>query len=398
MISTASDFYRVTGADVDSDHPHGDLDRIDLDWWTWFNRRGVGSAVRGDDIAFLMDFAMRRNYMATSGKRLASGEYQEINPVIVGDVTSTTWPCYEGEVAAEFSRQITPANFGSTYAKGLFAAFSKMASNVAFFPYQGIDNISAVVDGDSWKVVKEKLDAMTLDTSGLKSAADFASTNPPVVASDVQAYANKIFNADQKYGYFYLGDAGVGAYTANPDVSPGKYGSGATVETTASPYYEGDSGGESFLDTYKSVPWGCAAFEYDNSSEYPEGDNRHCKYYCDWTTRPKDSAVLFSLVAPHAKKVVAACVLTVNYHFEDGSFGASRYLLHTCPMAAKGGGSFELTAASATGGMTPLSLAGAVGFPTTVQESGFAYLKDYYYVIGCCVYPIVYLDDAVYNS
>lgn len=228
MISTASDFYRVTGADIDADHPHGDLDRIDLGWSAWFSRRGVGSAVRGDDIAFLMDFAQRRNYMATSGKRLSFGEYEEINPVTVDDVSSTTWPCYEGEVSAEFSRLITPDNFGYDY-KGLYGAFAEMASNVAFFPYQGIDNISAVVDGNGWSTVKSQLGAMTLDVSGLKSAADFSGTNPPIVAADVQAYANKIFNADQKYGYFYLGDAGVGATFPNYAVSPGKYGSGATV-------------------------------------------------------------------------------------------------------------------------------------------------------------------------
>ena len=392
MISTASDFYRVTGADVDADHPHGDLDRIDLGWSAWLGRRGVGSAVRGDDIAFLMDFAQRRNYMATSGRWLDGGEYVEINPVIFDGVTSTTWPCYEGEVAAEFSRTIATANFGETIADGLYAAFAlKMAKNVAFFPYQTSDSFSAVVDGNSWNVVKAQLGAMTLDVSGLKSAADFSGTNPPVVAADVQAYANKIFNADQKYGFFYLGDAGVGATYPNAanGVSPGKYGSGATVVTEASSWYSGDSGGESFRDIYKSISWGCGEYEYDNSS---------VQYACGWQTRPKDGTVLFSLVAPHAAKIIAACAFTIDFCFEDGSLGASRYLLRTCPMAAKSGGTFELTAASATGGMNPLSLAGAVGFPTTVQDSGFAYLKDYEYHIDCSVYPIVFLDDRVYTG
>lgn len=394
MISTASDFYRVTGADVDADHPHGDLDRIDLDWWAWFSRRGVGSAVRGDDIAFLMDFAMRRNYMATSGKRLSFGEYEEINPWSVDDVPSTTWPCYEGLVSAEFSRLITPDNFGKYDSKGLWAAFSKMAANVAFFPYQGIDNISVVMDGYGWNMVKSQLDAMTLDMSGLKSAVDFSGTTPPVVASDVQAYANKIFDAAQKYGFFYIGDAGVGATYTNAanGVSPGARDSGATVRAAFNSWYEGDSGGEEYIENGKSSRWGCGEYEYDNSSVYPEGDVRHRRYACGWSSVPTNDTVLFSLVAPHAKKVVAACDISVSV------FGVSRHLLQTCPMTAKGGGTFELTAESATGGMNPLSLAAAVGFPTTVQESGFAYLKDYDCGIGCCVYPIVYLDDAVFNS
>lgn len=394
MISTASDFYCVTGADVDSDHPHGDLDRIDLNWTAWFSRRGVGSAVRGDDIALLMDFAMRRNCMATSYKRLSFGEYQEFGSVDDDGVASAIWPYYEGQVAAEFSRLITPDNFGMSYDKGLYTAFSKMASKVAFFPYQGIDNVSVVMDGYGWDMVKSQLGAMTIDMSGLKSAEDFASTNPPIVASDVQAYANKIFNVAQKYGFFYLGDAGVGATYPNAEagVSPGARDSGATVRAAFDSWYEGDSGGESYIENGRSRRWGCGEYEYDNSSAYPEGDVRRRQYACGWTSVPTKDTVLFSLVAPHARKVVAACDISVDV------FGVSRHLLHTCPMSAKGGGTFELTAASATDGMNPLSLASAVGFPTTVQESDFAYLKDYSCTIDCCVYPIVYLDDAVYNS
>lgn len=380
MISTASDFYRVTGADVDASHPHGDLDRIDLDWTGWTNRRAVGSALRGDELAFLMDFAQRRNYMATSGKRLDSGNYAEINPVEIsqGDgstVSSTTWPCSEYSATANFSRLVAPDNFG-TGLTGLYGTFSKMVANTTFFPRQTNTNLTKIVSGATPAVVRDALGGITLDTSGLKRAADFEGTNPPILQADVAAYANKIFSVNlDKFGW-YLGDGGCGA--GGFSVSPGMPKSGATVCSISSVWSSGSS--PEGWTTIGSA-WGIQYLHYlTDESEWE----------AEWWTQPPDSAVLLSLVAPHARKVVAACVFVV----EDMLLGGTSCLLHTCPMTSKGSGAFELTM-KATGYGDALTLASAVGFSTTPQETGHTGLTGYNYHVHCYVYPIVYLDDNV---
>lgn len=385
MISTASDFYRVTGADVDADHPHGDLDRIDLSWTGWVNRRAVGFALRGDEIAFLMDFAQRRNYMATSGKRLDYGNYVEINPVEVsqGDgsaVSSTAWPCTDGSTTAQFSRLLTPSNFGAGLT-GLYGTFSKMVANVTFFPRRINTNLTKVVSGADAATVRDALGGITLDTSGLKRASEIEGTNPSILHADVAAYANKIFlvNPD-KFGW-YLGDGGCGA--GGFSVMPGKPGSGATVCSISSVWSSG-SPPEGWTDIGHA--WGIQYAHYVTDEK---------EWEAEWWTQPPSSAVLLSLVAPHARKVVAACVFVVTIHDPNSSSSyGTGYLLHTCPMTSKGNGVFELTQ-SAAGNYSALYLAEAVGFPTTPQDTGFTGLTGYRYHVKCWVCPIVYLDDNV---
>ena len=371
MISTASDFYRVTGADVDDSHPHGDLDRIDLDWTGWVNRRAVGSALRGDEIAFLMDFAQRRNYMATGGKYLNWGYYR--------DFTNNSWPCWEGNLTAQLSRLTTPSNFGTGYA-GLYGTFSKMVANTTFFPRQINENLTKVVSGATPEAVRDALGGITLDTSGLKRAAYFEGTNPPILQADVAAYANKIFSVDlEKFGW-YLGDGGCGAGVFS--VMPGKPGSGATVCSISSVWSSG-SPPEGWTDI--GSVWGI---------QYVHCLTDEKEWEAEWWTQPPDSAVLLSLVAPHARKVVAACVFGVHDMDLSNNSHGIRYLLRTCPMTSKGSGVFELTL-SATSYGHPLQLAEAVGFTTTPQETGFTGLTGYRYHVSFYVYPIFYLDDNV---
>ena len=372
MISTASDFYRVTGADVDASHPHGDLDRIDLDWYGWINRRAVGSALRGDELAFLMDFAQRRNYMTTGGKYLDRGYYK--------DFANNTWPCPEGYLTAQLSRLTTPSNFG-TATTGLYGTFSKMVANTTFFP-RGINtNLTKIVSGPYSAVVRDALGGITLDTSGMKRAADFEGTNPPILQADVAAYAKKIFSVNlDKFGW-YLGDGGCGAGDGFW-VSSEEPGSGATVCSISSVWSSG-SPPEGWTDIGSA--WGIQYVHYLTDEK---------EWEAEWWTQPPDSAVLLSLVAPHARKVVAACVFCVtDMDLSNNSYGI-RFLLRTCPMTLKGSGAFELTL-SATGYGHPLGLASAVGFPTTPQDTGFTGLTAYRYHVRCYVYPIFYLDDNV---
>lgn len=75
MITSAAEYEYVVGADVDEAHPHGDLDRIQIDGEVMPKRTGDtgkadadGNAIprtkilRGEDVAFLMEAALQRKY------------------------------------------------------------------------------------------------------------------------------------------------------------------------------------------------------------------------------------------------------------------------------------------------------------------------------------------------
>lgn len=75
MIASAAEYEYVVGADVDEAHPHGDLDRIQIDGEVMPKRTGDtgktdadGNAIprtkilRGEDVAFLMEAALQRKY------------------------------------------------------------------------------------------------------------------------------------------------------------------------------------------------------------------------------------------------------------------------------------------------------------------------------------------------
>lgn len=92
MISRASDYAYVKGADVDADHPHGDLDRIVLDGKIMPPREGdTGkldgdgipipnkNIMRGEDISFLEESYLERWY-------LVHGMNSEYYPLDVYDI------------------------------------------------------------------------------------------------------------------------------------------------------------------------------------------------------------------------------------------------------------------------------------------------------------------------
>ena len=73
MITSAEEYERVVGADIDEAHPHGDLDRILIDGEVMMKRGGdTGNedadgkpiprmkTLRGEDVAYLMEFVAQR--------------------------------------------------------------------------------------------------------------------------------------------------------------------------------------------------------------------------------------------------------------------------------------------------------------------------------------------------
>lgn len=70
MFDSAADFRYTTGADIDADHPHGDLDRIRLQGIDLMpNRNAVKDPLYGKDIAFLMEAALERASVYSQSSR-----------------------------------------------------------------------------------------------------------------------------------------------------------------------------------------------------------------------------------------------------------------------------------------------------------------------------------------
>ena len=100
MITTADQFEHVTGADIDSEHPHGDLDRIEI---TGDPSNLIGyNGVRGESIAILGEWAMERLKGPVACRHMVNGFWADRTPTPIPD-------------APVFSRAISRANFDAIY-------------------------------------------------------------------------------------------------------------------------------------------------------------------------------------------------------------------------------------------------------------------------------------------
>lgn len=96
MINNVSEYQFVEGDDIDSSHPHGDLDRIVINGGIMplrdetlnpSNPTNWKKCLRGEDIAFLMEGVKERSYLADKRNALKSTftseiGYQQINSII----------------------------------------------------------------------------------------------------------------------------------------------------------------------------------------------------------------------------------------------------------------------------------------------------------------------------
>lgn len=88
MISRASDYVFVTGANVDVEHPHGDLDRISITGDIMPNLSLDPYPLRGEDIAFLMEATCERmsaQYNAVQAQKMFYVDVDAQKPYFIKD-------------------------------------------------------------------------------------------------------------------------------------------------------------------------------------------------------------------------------------------------------------------------------------------------------------------------
>ena len=313
MITTADQFEYVTGADIDSEHPHGDLDRIEI---TGSPSNLIGyNGVRGESVAMLEEWAMTRSNCLSSFEVMDYGSFVEKTPLQHAD-------------SATFSRDLTCANFAALYER-----FQRLQA-CYFFPKAC--NISGIAD-TPWVTTSAKTlaeiaahwNAEKIDFSGFKRGGVAGDT---IQQTDVANYYNQV------WGHFIRGnDSGLAlplAYqaslvslkdTTNPGV---KYQDYTSVSGSTAPerwsQYDLSYGG-----------WGYTKCVYGSGSTY-DG----CTI--SGTVEPDYNQVLLRLTAPHASSVVGLQHYAVS---SSNTYQANQGHVYVLKSFTKSGSVFETNVA-----------------------------------------------------
>lgn len=353
MSAGAEFFEYVNGWDADSEHPHGDLDRIDIPDAPGASRSAASAAICGMDVCYLLEWALTRANSLTSFTWLASNGGTSPNNVTVYD-------------PANFFRELTPKTFS-----WLAYAFNGVKRNLAFVePYNAktMDLRTASSSGTWRDALDEILPSYAIDLTGCKAAADFSGSHEPLKYADVNAY----------FAAKTVGLLRAGLYTASPG-SPSYDGNNRNY------YYQEYSG-----DRKMASPgaWGYAEWEYTGADD--PGYGEECNY-------PQPGLVVARVVAPHAAKVYLASIFEIAVIFADStSFGTFR-AFRMDEMSAAGGGAFTITTSQL--GIDSVSATQSIiaktGCPWEWDES-FANARFRGASIRHYGFPLVVYDDHIH--
>ena len=120
MISRASDYVFVTGANVDVEHPHGDLDRISITGDIMPNLPLDPYPFRGEDIAFLTEAARERAFPTFENKTYSTFS-RKIQKSQVDFILNTIYDCCANYGFYSGAGFIKPSFPGATYLCSGFA-------------------------------------------------------------------------------------------------------------------------------------------------------------------------------------------------------------------------------------------------------------------------------------
>lgn len=377
MITSADQYEYVTGANVDSDHPHGDLDRIALDWLPMCSRSNK-AAIKGEDFAILMEWAMQRINALTSDKTMVSGVMTDFSSSLQSGVTAT------------FSRFLDGENFGG-YSTNLYGAFRACSDLCTFFPRKvrfpsalNKDMGSRSSPIEPFPTAVEAVGGMTLNIDGLKQASDFDSTNPPICQADVQAYFDKLGSYIDGFRGFSCCRASVASQWGllHPDSTEGGVKNLKSVSGSGTvKKWLGNAG----------VKWGAEKAVATGKSEDTTGE-------CEVVCYPPPGVVVREIVAPHATSVYAICVFHIQfnaYYYTSDSYD-NFYVVRTCEMKSAGGGTFQLKTDDMKIASADQTL-GLVKQPSGLTwepgPTGYPDWEGCRAVVNCCVYPVVFFDE-----
>ena len=298
MVKSAAEYEYVTGAHIDAEHPHGDLDRIQIDG-NVMPLRG-DEVVRGEDIAFLMEFAMQRLKMIRRAIYAEGGtNYTRKETECVVD-----WPCAT-TLSCTFSDTIDAAAFGDDVS-GLYGLFSELASKVIFsgkLPHSVFKKTPVNLSSFAFPkgIFNYTLNIVSLDPKELAKATDLSGETSSILKSSVAKYFSWV-DADKYLKYSYaLFDK---YFTLLTGFYSGDYATYDLVVGTEGTYVNSDS---------SSMHLGASRYRYNYEDVF--------ELYC----YPTKGVPLLTLVCDHASSVSSLIVLSVTISTDIAKDGDYNY-------------------------------------------------------------------------
>lgn len=380
MVNTADGYDYVTGYNVDASHPHGDLDRIVIDGGIMPLRTGSASngsgvplanVLRGEDIAFLIEWACQRLFAASGGSYLNGGSYAGLGE-LPRQLSETGKPV--------FSRKLTPWSAASDLSLFPYGPFSSLASatsdastrlfgeiaeGTAFTVSFGTDFTSPV---DTAATTVEHFGGSPFDASGLT----FPSSGGVLRKQDIFAYF------DRAAEFADMG-IGIGARTCSFAESQCQ----RSAETWV---------GSSSVAPADMIPkWGLLEQDWTFGSSSLFSDvHRYGHGY------PQGGTTVLSVEAAHGDRAVAVCAFDVKSFGGNGAKSHDRAVLFKAYcMTKEGTQTFALKSdvfASASAVDAIVSASG-VGYPPDESTSGYTNHDVTVKIDSVAVYPIIYFDE-----
>lgn len=373
MVSKATDYEYVVGATWSGQCDLSDFTpRMKFDGNILPTRNS--SVIRGEDIAFLKEFAMQRHASIESVYWMDTSGYKNKSTLIASKRLATLFEqLYGANNLDEKLTYVFPSGSDSFYISGLTNTFSRAITDNLFF-----DTIP------STPVVASSSDPLSAFASNKLSIPDGFYVNKEFYQSGV-GYKHPKLSYDRLKQYFdfcekiyggicYCGsiatDSGTAYLNATASFnSPG--GSYPALQLIT----QGESPG-----THASV-FGYRSYAYEYSSY--DGSEHKSYDWKDWVVMPSGLPI-YSVFAPHASEMYAMCRLLCT-----GISSSTSYVYLFLPMEGSNG-TFTLTsnAFSTTNAIDSLISASGVNIHLNLKLGNYTY-KDQFTIEGPTVYPII---------
>ena len=375
MVKSADGYEYVTGADVDDEHQHGDLDRIQIDG-NIMPVRG-DNAVRGEDIAFLTEFANQRRFAVTGGSMISSGK----------EKTFKAFPeDFSTKGASSFSRKLTSSELWSPYLEFLdLADLSKTIGTPSILFFSATPTATFVHTpgaGEMFdhyefvELIAEKYSGKSFDASSLRTIG----SGDPVQKKIVMDYfdnAEKIKDNGVGLMNMFSADSVSFASSSSTDESILKYQHSVGTWTSSSE-----------PEGYDVIPgWGVYENDFDTNLSFPMFSNYHGHGF------PPAGCSMITVDAIHGDKAVALCAFSLYSYTSDNSLFDRAVLLRPYSMAKEGSHTFVLRsdAFASASAVDEIVTASGISSP----NDGSSDWSTYHYkkiIIMLRVFPVVYFD------
>ena len=358
MVKSAADYEYVTGANVDDEHPHGDLDRIQIDG-NIMPVRG-DNAVRGEDIAFLMEFGCQRYNMVeevwcydpgtggltSSGKIYDTFTYPSPGETFSIPLTKATWGDSVSGGVYRALRGLRIMDYGSTYSA--VSGYSKLfySADEAYSKWSGLyTHLSDEVSPYNSKVNTLSRE----DVSGCFEKANlFRNT-----------WCKSVFSPGLNFV-----DRGVGFRESHI------------------------SSGEKYADYAGINYWGCERWEHtdlDGIYSMAEG-----------LVAPPINNVLCKVKTHHVMECKLACCIRLKYNSGNGATTLSRGYVLFVDMDDLGDGVFSATWSKLPDKFLnprPENIGTLFDFTPTTGDMGYPFpWTTYCYQLSLSCYPVFFPD------